>query len=60
MRLSAGLCQGVPLHKVRHLKRLARGVEDTYLAQTLEQHKSLSFYKAAPFLEPARHALVLA
>ena len=36
------------------------GVEHTCLAQILEQHKSVSFYKAAPFLEPARLALVLA
>ena len=34
-------------------------VEDTHLAQILEQHKSVSFYKAASFLEPARLALVL-
>ena len=46
--------------RLRQLTRLARGVEDTYLARTLEQHKSVSFHKGAPFLEPARLALVLA
>ena len=46
--------------RLRQLKRLVNGVENTYLAQILEQHKSVSFYKAAPFLELARLALVLA
>ena len=65
VRLSAGLCPGVPLHSVRkwrrsrlrQLKRLVNGVESTHLAQVLEQHKSVSFYEAAPSLQPARLAL---